>query len=61
MSYQAAFCPASPLLTEARKNTMAMLTSLGFQQVTVTFAGRPASRPVASERTDAIGAMRELG
>ena len=36
----------SPLLTEARKNTVGMLdgmlTSLGFQRVTVTFAGTPA-------------------
>ena len=36
----------SPLLTEAQKNTVGMLdgmlTSLGFQRVTVTFAGTPA-------------------
>ena len=35
----------SPLLTEAQKNTVGMLdgmlTSLGFQRVTVTFAGTP--------------------
>ena len=37
----------SPLLSEAQKNTAAMLdgmlTSLGFQRVTVTFGGSPAS------------------
>ena len=37
----------SPLLTEAQKNTVAMLdgmlTSLGFQHVTVTFGGAPTS------------------
>jgi hypothetical protein len=36
----------SPLVSEAQKNTAAMLdgmlTSLGFQRVTVTFGGRPA-------------------
>ena len=35
----------SPLLSEAQKSTAAtldgMLTSLGFQHVTVTFGGRP--------------------
>ena len=37
----------SPLLTQAQKNTAAMLdgmlTSLGFQHVAVTFGGAPAS------------------
>jgi hypothetical protein len=37
----------SPLLTEAQKNTVGMLdgmlTSLGFQRVTVTFGSPPAS------------------